>query len=211
MIVWFTLFLIVIVISFLLALMSMRDYAEIPRKSSVEYSLFLIRSPSLNQELLSTFQQKSAEKGLLFSFERLFKGSESALCIFGPKEILGQFNEILDLLELEDYSSDFSNHNTTVWEVNSKAIEDPFADFPKLLSGELFAWQVIMSGKFAQIRAGMRSSEHARRKEFEGKFNKLPRPFSNSQMIDFYKQRSMDRETAKELSLFKLLDLLLFR
>ena len=206
MIVWLVLFLLIIGISFLLAFRSMKDYHEIPQKSKLEYSLYLIRkSSSLSATLLQSIRESLAKRGLVISLERLFKGTESALCIFGPKEILTGYSDLLSLLEIEDYSGDFNGEDTTVWEVNSKAIDNPFADFPNFSNGELFAWQVILSGKLVQIRAGMRSSEPARRKEIEGKFSKLPRPFSNSQMIDFYKERSMDRETAKEISHPKLL------
>lgn len=207
MIVWLILFLLVIGISFLLAFRSMKDYHEIPHKSDLEYALFLIRSPTnLNPEFLQTFQQKSAKKGLIISFERLFKGSESALCVFGPKEVLRSIAG-LNLLELEDYSSDFNTDNTSVWEVDFKAVDNPFSDLPELGPDEKFCWQVLLSGKHIQIRAAVFSKDPKKRLELV--FSKLPRPFSNSQMIEFYKTRSVDKETTKELSHLKLLDLLL--
>ena len=205
MIVWLILFLLVIGISFLLAFRSMKEYHEIPHKSDLEYALFLIRSPTnLNPEFLQTFQQKSAKKGLIISFERLFKGSESALCVFGPKEVLGSY-AALNLLELEDYSSDFNTENTTVWEVDFKAVDNPFS-VPQLRSDEKFCWQVLLSGKHIQARAAVFSKDPKKRLELV--FSKLPRPFSNSQMIEFYKARSIDKETTKELGSLKLLDLL---
>lgn len=207
MIVWLVLFLLVIGISFLLAFRSMKEYHEIPQKSNLEYSLFLIRQPQvLTEHLLQEIVASLSKGGLVVSFERLFKGRESALCVFGPKEVLNSI-AALNLLELEDYSSDFNTENTTVWEVDFRAVDNPFSDLPQLEDGEQFCWQVLLSGKHIQIRAAVFSKDPKRRKELV--FSKLPRPFSNSQMIEFYKTRSIDKETTKELSHLKLLDLLL--
>lgn len=207
MIVWLALFLLVIGISFLLAFRSMKDYHEIPQKSNLEYSLFLIRQPQvLTEHLLQEIVASLSKGGLVVSFERLFKGRESALCVFGPKEVLGSY-AALNLLELEDYSANFNTENTTVWEVDFKAVDNPFSDLPQLEADEKFCWQVLLSGKHIQIRAAVFSKDPKKRLELV--FSKLPRPFSNSQMIEFYKTRSIDKETTKESNHLKLLDLLL--
>lgn len=209
MIVWLILFLLVVGISFLLAFMSMKDYHEIPQKSNLEYALFLIRQPSLiNAELLQSIRETLAKKGLVISLERLFKGSESALCIFAPKEILVNYPG-LNLLEIEDYSSDFNNENSIVWEVESGNLNNLFGDLPELSMNELFSCQVIISGKQIQIRAGIFARDLARRQQFI--IGKLPRPFSNDQMIGFLQKRVMDKETAKSLSLKLLAQFLLLQ
>src|SRR3989338_5569825 len=105
MILWLALFILVIAISFILALGSMREYQEIPLKSKEEYGLFLIRNiVNLDAALLESLREHIAKDGLLLSIERLFRGQKAALTIFGPKRILENFKAELSLLELDDYS-----------------------------------------------------------------------------------------------------------
>lgn len=199
MIVWLILFLLVIGISFLLSLRSMKDFAEIPQKSKLEYSLYLIRkSSNLSVALLQSIHDDLTKKGLVVSLERLFKGSESALCIFGPQKILSNYLDRLDLMELLDYTANFNTENTTVWEVDFKRIDNPFSNLPQLGPDEKFCWQVLLSGKHVQIRAAVFSNDPKRRKELV--FSKLPRPFSNDVLLELYKQRSMDKVGAGEFN-----------
>lgn len=177
----------------------MKDFTEIPQKSKLEYSLFLIRkSSNLTVSLLQSIHDDLIKEGLIVSLERLFKGSESALCIFGPKKILANYSDKLDLMELEDYSTSFHTENTTVWEIDSQKIENPFSGLPQLGPNEQFCWQVLVSGKHIQIRAAILANDPKRRKEFVR--NKLPRPFSNNVMLKLYHQRSMDQESSREFN-----------
>ena len=215
MILWLALFLLIVAISFLLSLRSMKDFAEVPQNSKLEYSLFLIRkSPNLTVSLLQSIHDDLASKNLIASIERLFKGSESALCLFGPKEMLENYLSALDLVELEDYTQTLTSSDTTVWEVGGRGVQ-PFKNFPSLEVDELFMWQILFLGKHMQIRAGVSSKQSERRRLLakdlqslaEGKLVKLPRPFSNDVMLEAYKQRSIDKEV-KQYNAETLLSLL---
>lgn len=195
----------------------MKDFAEIPQNSRLEYSLFLIRkSSNLTASALQSIHGDLTKEGLVASLERLFKGSESALCIFGPKKILTNYLDQLDLMELEDYTNSLQATDTTIWEVGVKGDQVDLKNLPKLEIDELFLWQVLFFGKRIQIRAGVSSKKPERRKELisalqnlaEGKLVKLPRPFSNDVMLSSYKQRSMDKESSREFSAEMLLSLL---
>lgn len=103
MILFIILFILIVAASAYLAYISMRDYYDLPEKIK-NYSLFLIREPSaLNVANLDKFLAESSAP--ILSFERLFKGSRSALVIYGPKQVLAKFPDF-KLLELEDYTKD---------------------------------------------------------------------------------------------------------
>jgi hypothetical protein len=66
-------------------------------------SLFLVRSlGEFNEKTLTRLYDWATSKDLFFSIERLFKGNEQALVLYGAEDLPEVFPE-LDLLELEDY------------------------------------------------------------------------------------------------------------
>lgn len=213
MILWLALFFIVIGISFVLAFRSMRDYQEIPQKSKEEYSLFLIRQTgNFNTGVLDSILTLAADKGLIISIERLFKGSKTVLTVFGPKTVLDQFSSALGLLELEDYILNLDSKDISAWEVgarntgkfNQDSLNNVFSDFPKLEAEDQFFWQVVVGKGQTQIRAVLYSQNPARMAMlipvFQnlqlGGLTKVPKPFSKEQMIDFYRLRSLSKDSS---------------
>ena len=208
MILWLALFFLVVAVSFVLAFLSMKDYQEIPVKSREEYALYLIRNPhNLNAVLLDTLRERILPHGLIVSIERLFKGKQAVLTIYGPRRMLEEFNNELNFLELEDYSLNLNSGHIAVWEVtlkNKDSIsekEGVFRNFPMLRDDEQFFWQIVLgAGKTSfqtQIRAAVYSIDHQRRSElakllqnFSNDLIKVPRPFSAGQMLTFYRLRS---------------------
>lgn len=211
MILWLALFLLVIAVSLVLALRSMRDYQEIPQKSTADYALFLIRqTENFNSNTLDSIRKLLRHTGLIISMERLFKGSQAALTIFGPKKILDQFIDELNLLELEDYASVLDSRHVSAWEVGVRdgaafkkdALNNIFNNFPPLESDDQFFWQVVLGTHQAQIRAVLYSKNPIRRKtlaprlqNLSGGLIKIPKPFSSEQMMDFYRLRSLSRDS----------------
>lgn len=215
MILWLALFALVIAISFVLALQSMRDFQESPKHFNTEYGLFLIRNTlGLTEQVLDSFHNQIIKDGLIISFERLFKGSKSALVIFGPKDILLAFQSKLNLLELEDYTVINKDH-ATAWEVGVKGgnikIEETdnfFANFPALSQAEQFWWQLTLQAKnqkegfYSQIRAVVISSDLGRRKKISellqnlssGHLSKIPKPFTSIQIVEFYQNRNLGKD-----------------
>lgn len=212
MIVWLILFLIVIGISFILAYRSMKDYLEVPHQSKAGYGLFLVRQISaFNLGFLESMYEHLLKEGLIVSLERLFKGGKSALTIFGPKNILNNYRNQLDLLELEDYAEGIDSKDYFAWEVGLKEgdshiqnIGSLFRDLPPLVGEEQFWCQMTLlpkQGKSggrlfqSQIRAVIFSKEPIRRKELRDAlqtirgFSRVPTPFSNDQILTFYQQR----------------------
>lgn len=212
MILWLLLFLLIIGISFILAFRSMKDYQEIPQKTNVDYGLFLVRQiKNFDAKLLDSIRQEVLAQEAIVSFERLFKGRQTALTIFGPKNILAQFQSELGILELEDYTMEFTDSTVSVWEVGVKetARLNPdhfnkiFSNLPQLEAEEQFFWQVILNKGPVQIRAAVSSKDPIRKKILVSAQNlnagglvKIPKPFSNEQMIEFYSARSLSKETA---------------
>lgn len=148
-------FLIIVVVSFFLALRSMADFKESPGESSVDYGLFLIRNPhNLTSEVLSYLHRLAIEKGLILSLEVLFRDTRQAWVIDGPYEIILPLKNNLDLLEIEDYSLRLDSKQTTAnnyaaWEVGSKKSETlsqiPFDEYlPELPNSAEFWWQVLI-------------------------------------------------------------------
>lgn len=211
---WLILFLLIVGISFILALQSMKDYQELPKKATVEYGLFLIRNTdNFNVEFLNSLRSK---EGFIISLERLFKGNQTALTIFGPKKIIEEYSAGLNLLELEDYTAFLDNNMLSVWEIgvkNNKLLNIPnlnniFDNLPKLRPDEQFFWQVLLKKEEnlsfqTQIRAVIFSSDSQRRKMLAddlqqigmGELTKIPRPFSPLQMMAFYSSRSFSKDT----------------
>lgn len=219
MIVAVALFLLIIAISFILAFQSMKDYQEIPKKSTNDYGLFLVRRPeNLNTELLESIRKQMLSEGLLVSIERLFKGSQSALTLFGPRKILDNFIGVLNLLELEDYTQNLDSKDMSVWEIGLKNINQEnqpelnnlFNNLPALSGDDQFFWQITLATKKenellfqTQIRAAVFSKDPERRRVLvqdlqnigSGGLIKIPKPFSAEQMMVFYKLRSMSKDS----------------
>lgn len=224
MILWITLFILVVSVSFVLTALSMRDFSDVLVEKS-GYSLFLIRNISnLDKDLLDLIISEINSKGAYISLERLFKGRQSTLVVFGPKKILSLYTDQLGLLELEDYTDvnvenvsgfEVGIKNSGDWEVNPKL----FDKIPNLYDTEEFWWQVIISNSSKiQISAVVLSDNLDRRgqlvKDIENlapdMVLKLPKVFSNSQMLDLYKHRSFRKENKNpKLTPDKLLQLVL--
>lgn len=217
---WLVLFLLVVGISFILAFRSMKDYQEIPQKSKAEYGLFLIRqTENFDVTILDSIGKLMLSEGHVISIERLFKGSQAALTIFGPKRILGGYIGELNLLELEDYASDLSDKDVSIWELGIKNtgkfnpinLNNIFKDLPTLGDNDQFFWQVVTGAREGkedlsfqtQIRAAFYTEDPVSRKTLlpllqNLKFSeliKIPKPFSSEQMMIFFKLRSLSQDS----------------
>ncbi|MBI2600289.1 hypothetical protein HYW43_05220 [Candidatus Daviesbacteria bacterium] len=238
MILWILLFILVLAISFVLAVQSMKDYQEIPSQAGEEYGIFLIRKPfQFSSDVLASLHRDCLNLGLIISFERLVKGAKSALVIYGPKKLLVNHQKMLDLLELEDYATN-AKDGISAWEVGLRGSKKPttedvknyFKMFPSLSENEQFWWQLVLSPNKetvfpdgnketlfpdgnkdlpnttksfqAQIRAVLLSPDQDKRVNLAKmlqnlvpeKLTKLPKAFSDAQIIDFYQKRSLRRD-----------------
>lgn len=225
MIFWILLFILVIVISYLLAYLSMRNFHEAPTSLDRDYGLFLIRKTSnLTPSLLSEFNEQMLKEKFIISFERLFKGHQSTLVIFAPRKLIQKHMAVLDLVELEDYIN--VNHATDsqkalVFQMGTKNkgrmedLTDFFAEFPDLAVDELVFWQLTLqakkNGEFEVLpRVVFLGKDEQRRAELGKNFqnlhpeflHKVPRPFSQNQMLKFYKTRTYAND-AHNLNLAK--------
>jgi len=202
MIIFIGFFLVIIAISFVLAYRSMQDYQEIP--SPEKNGVYLIQNPSsLTKELIAEIGTKAG--GEVVSFERLFKGNQSALVIFGPKPVLETFAQ-LNLLELEEYT--LIKAPKIAWEMGIKDSSldfqgNPFASLPLLNLDEQFWWQLLLQNQDkdhwqAQIRAVVVSGDSARLKELSGSLAhlsrviKIPRPLTSDQIYQQYLKRALN-------------------
>ncbi len=230
MILWIVFFILVLAISFVLALKSMRDYAEIHEVAGEGYSLFLIRKPAgLNNQFFTFLHDGLISTGKNISFERLYRGKESALVVFGPVDLLTHFKDSLDLLELEDYAS--TSQQLTGWEVmfkKNQADTQPgkmLEGLPQFLDTDQFWWQVILWVNksdtkallfSSQIRAVVACEDPARRKTLvrvlqnlpSGQLFRLPKVFSSEQISDLYKKRSFQKNNNSALDFDSILKLL---
>lgn len=211
MILWVVLFVLIVAISFILAVKSMRDFTE-TASGGEQYALFLIRaSGGLNARFFNSIYNDLLSQGAVISFERLFRGKQSALVVFGPRSLLTK-NHFLNLLELEDYTNVKPEH-TQVWEVGVKNNGQwkmdngkVFSNLPQLSETEQFWWQLLLRPDKtatyqyqAQIRAVLISPDTLRRKSLTPALQnlapdhlfKLPKAFSNTQILDFYQRRSI--------------------
>lgn len=197
MIFFLIIFLVIIAASFILAYTSMKDFQEIP---SVERNgVYLIQKPdALTKELLEDLRSRSGSE--VISLERLFKGKQSALVIFGQKKLLEQFS-VLNLLELEDYSK--MKGAKTAWEMAIKGSfpkTNIFDSLPDLNSDEQFWFQLLVRNKSRDwqgtIRAVVLSDNEAHRKELSGKLQtlanivKVPRPLTSEQIYNSFTKRA---------------------
>jgi hypothetical protein len=209
MIIWLFLALVVIIISFILAYNSMKDFSQTP-SSQEPLGIFLIRNITyLDNNLLEKLHQKLLKNSKIVSLERLFKGGKEAVILVGEKDSAAEFPE-LNLLELEDYSSRVTE--AIVWEIGTKDQENFHSDsqisladfsksFPTLAEDEQIWLQLLLKPNkdkktfTSQIRAAVISP---RAKEVAsqlinlaaGKLTKFPRPITTSEMLNFYKRRA---------------------
>lgn len=219
MIIWIILFAAIIIISFVLAFRSMRDYHEIPTHSQTAYSLYLIKNEAnLTEDLLTRINAIIDQKRLVISFERLCKESKKALVIYGPVAILKTFSEELNLIELEDYALDnIKTQPKLAWEISSKNFQgrsEENVGFSELLK-DLFEnkevwWQLILQPQCekrrlqsmfkALIRVVAISDSDEKNQEIKQALDKmikdsellaLPQAYSSEQILEFYQQRSM--------------------
>lgn len=198
MIFWITIAVLVVLISFVLAVRSMADFAQNPHLP--RYALYLIRSPqALTGQVLDAMHSLLLKKSSTISLERLIKGRESALVIFAPTNNLNSFSA-LDLVELEDYVVETLD-NWQAWQMgvkhkNNLQIKSYFEDFPPLQGAEQFWWQMVLKrgsekGYFeAQVRVIVRSQEESWQKRTAGSLQKIPKPFKREQLLDFYQKRT---------------------
>lgn len=211
MILWILLFVLIVAVSYLLALASMANFQEIPQGSKGDYGLFLIRKTAyLTDQILDILWEDLKKSGLVISFERLIKGRESSLVVFGPREFLNPYTRSLDLLELEDYT-DVSLDNISGFELGTKGnskdaqnyLTGFFRHFPQLGPDESIWWQLILKAKKDQTfelqpRVVIYSEDRGRREVLssnlhhlaEGFLTRVPKPFSTAQVLGFYKMRS---------------------
>lgn len=160
--IWIGLFFVVLIISFFLAMRSMKNFQEIPLEH-LEYSLFLIQqSAALNTESLKRIHDLALSLDCVISLEKLTKGGQSVLALYAPRQFEKSFPE-LSLLELEDYINRSIAENTSAEPTKqiSKDISLPWVIAPKNRSKELnlsesffnqislkemqhFFWQIVM-------------------------------------------------------------------
>lgn len=217
---WILLFVLVIVISFILALKSMGDYREIPTFSQDQYSLFLINKPeNLSDGLLEEWFKKVLKKKLIISLEKLYKGTRQALVVFGPVELLHEYKSLLGLVELEDYSRKFlsvpedKKDRMGIWEwgVKTKVIKPNAFLKINLADNEQVWWQVVLQPITGILKEGSASysglirlvilAENRTRVEqvlseirVEAStlgLAVLPKAFTNEQIVKFYQERSL--------------------
>lgn len=213
MIFWVMLFILVVLISFFLAMQSMRNFREVPQAQEEDYGLFLIRKTiNITLDLLDQLHTLILKEGFIVSFERLFKGSESTLVLFAPRRIAQNYLDLLDLIEIEDYT-DVPKEGILGFEMgtkeynNNKNLQNFFVNFPKLEDAETIWWQLIIMAKkdrFFEIvpRVVIRGRDLIRAAEIEKKLHhlaggfliKIPKPYSIGQILQFYQQRNFGKD-----------------
>jgi hypothetical protein len=109
--IWVAAFFIIILVSAVMAFRSMRDYEEFPENLSLNTVFFLGNPQAFTEQTLDKLHGLFLERKHLFSLERLIKGKEKALVLFGPKELAGFLPE-LNLVELEDYLGELDSDIT---------------------------------------------------------------------------------------------------
>ncbi len=215
------LFILVILISFFLALYSMHDF-EVKPSSKLEYGAFLIKNPkNLSPQTLAPLFSGLAKSNMLISFERLFKGHEGVLVIYGPKNILLKYQSQFNFMELEDYTN-IDLNNVSIWEVEVRDMTSFRDKFPNLLEQEQIWLQIIpeinkkdLSVFPTRIRVVVISEEEERLKELTTQFQenykhilpKIPKPYSRLKVFEFYRKRSFIKTGAKVINL-KIEDIL---
>lgn len=156
MLIWVSLFFIVLAVSLILALRSMRNFKEFPAESKLDYTLYLIKNEGMvAAEFLTEFFRQTHKDypDLMISLERLFKGSQKALVVFAPRNLIQPYTDNLGLVELEDYSlKEYGQF--LVWDMGSKEeiinLGNVLSGVPilsKLRPAEQVWWQVVIKPK----------------------------------------------------------------
>lgn len=195
----------------------MKDFTEIAQ-SGQKYGLFLIRkTQGLNAQFFNSIHSDLLQLRLVISFERLFKGKKSALVVFGPRKLLFNYHNSLDLLELEDYTN-INAENISAWEIAIKDNGKVFSNLPPMLETEQFWCQLVLwadkkeaelTSFLGQIRAVLVSTDVVRNKTLTHSLQnlapdrlfKLPKDLSNEQILDFYQKRVFRKEQKPPLHL----------
>lgn len=156
--IWLIIILAIVIVSFILALRSMKSYKEIPT-TKYQYGLFLIKNESLIFEngILHKLYEFCAESNSIISLERLFNGDQKALVLYAPQNI-NQFVSELELLEIEDYliKAPKSPHqkvlvnDAVVWTIKPKneaelTLQPNFMKDLILDQNQNFFWQIVMT------------------------------------------------------------------
>lgn len=221
MIVWIILFLLVILISFILALRSMRHYRERPVNLGVNFGLYLIQNPvGLTGELINSLALEIGPKGAVLSFERLFKGQRRALLVYGPANLLSTQSTQLGLLELEEYTNKPGPYSLAfeVGErVNSKFNPQGFhlmTEGFELADNEQIWWQVVTKPQTNSsevvfnsiIRVVIQAGEESRLSQIqarlllniaEANLTRLPRTQSSTKTLEYYSDRAVYNQFSK--------------
>lgn len=122
---WIVLFVLIVLISAFLAWRSMKGYQELPEES-LTHGLFLIKNlEALTGESIARLHSFALNNNLILSLEKLFKGKDSAIVIFGPANLSENFQE-LGLVELEDYLLTAKDSKTPVFEEKKVNLNDSF-------------------------------------------------------------------------------------
>lgn len=127
--IWYLGLIICAVISFFLALRSMKDFQEDPEIKSTDYGLFLIKNTAL---LTNELFEKLIEslKGYICSLELIQKGESRALVGYLPQFVLSQF-PALEMVEIEDYILG-----------RGQVQQDPFILSRQITLDESFSWKL---------------------------------------------------------------------
>jgi hypothetical protein len=118
--IFFAVIIFVAAIAFFITKFSMRNFVRISGKD-VPSSLFLISDASLmTNEVMEELIDFCLKEQSPVSFERLYKGEQSALAIFGPDSLVSKFPQ-LGLVELEDYIGEaaaaLTKNTCLVWDI----------------------------------------------------------------------------------------------
>lgn len=147
MLLWLALLIIIITTAFLLAFFSMRDFKPSLNIRKNDFGLFLVRNKGqINMDFLNLVYDFLTRQDSIFSIERLVKGKESALVIFGSKAFLLPQVEKLGLLELEDYVDSGSKNRLDREQLWWQAVLQPFIAQKK---EKMFRVQIRIVGLFA--------------------------------------------------------------
>lgn len=162
--IWIILFVIIVIASAILAWVSMKGYQEFPPQN-FEHSLFLINNPELlSEETIKKIYNYSLNNELIFSIEKLYKGEDKAIILFGPTAIIRALDD-LKLTELEDYllpktrtlknPGDYkavSVNNTITWTLNPEKsskgkliLKDDFTRIEGISADERVFIQFVLS------------------------------------------------------------------
>lgn len=207
--IYIILFVLIIIISFFLAIHSMRDFQDLPDKNT-SLGLYLIRRvDNLSIDTLNKLYevcQNKQKKGipLIFSFEKVLKGEDLALLVFGPKEVLNNFNE-LELFEVEEYlKMDVKHIQAFELEKKSEDIKNPLDSNSEIFKGlkldtlEYIIFQIVLSTDLSKIntfqvniRSVVVSQEANKRVDLSKMLNSNLEKFASLKRVDNVRSSSI--------------------